>query len=268
MVDFVKIYTHSKEIRNVPFLEFEVRMSTDTGELKSYRVASWKNLKFKSYDNGRLEISGSLHKFRNEGVHNHNEFTPAALRKVINDLSARLPIQAPRCQIVNIEFGLNIPYRNPQKILRSTVGHRNQLFDIRHDGYYRQCRKREIIIKCYNKSEQYGLDEGVFRFELKYIRARGIQKFGISHLVDLLGSHWVAPVCQELLSVWNAITIIEFNKIPSKYQHWKDPYFWSRLTKESRYKQGRRYKQVVGRPLQEEISRLIEAKGHQFTLQV
>lgn len=267
MVDFVKIYTWSKGIRLIEWLDFTTEVSRKTGEASEFEIAKWNNLNLKSYDNGRLEITGSLHKFANSGFHNHDLFSQQRVVLTINHLCQELRLNPVKCNLVNIEFGLNLGFNNPNEVLRSLISHRNEPFNSQHHGYYRECEKDEYYIKCYNKSQQFNLSRGILRFELKFKRSRQISRFGIKTLSDLTSTHWVSPIINELHKVWCELLFVDRSVIKNSDLHLTSQDYWSPLPKKQRQRQYRKYKKRYGVDLQSKVRDRIR-ESHQFILQV
>ena len=105
MIDFVKII-----IKDLPksileankLLDFYDNINIATGEIKTinkagnkispFKKAEYKSLEFKIYESGLITLSGSLHKYWNEGKHNFNDFNLEAVLLVLQDLNTKLDI--------------------------------------------------------------------------------------------------------------------------------------------------------------------------------
>jgi hypothetical protein len=77
MIDYIKTELILPEfnIKSNPLLEKLRDINIDTGEIVgNHCIAQYKNMKFKMYDSGRVFIDGSLHKLKNDGFHNADDF--------------------------------------------------------------------------------------------------------------------------------------------------------------------------------------------------
>lgn len=127
-------------------------------------------------------LEGSLHYFKNHGIHNYNDFKFSEIVEVINDLCSKFDIE-PTSRINNIEFGVNIvlPFEC-NLILENIVSHRGERFTFEKeaDKNYYQCKRPQFIIKIYDKSLQNGLPQNVLRFEIKVLKMQYLQRKGIN----------------------------------------------------------------------------------------
>ena len=112
MIDWIKIIIYNSELvqkvwnnKELIFKSEEKRRFND--EIKDKREKTFNGLTF-TFFNERLEISGSLHKFFNSGVHNTNDFSFQSCIHVVLQLESVLELDLEQCFIVNLEFGLNI----------------------------------------------------------------------------------------------------------------------------------------------------------------
>ena len=72
MIDFIKCIADKISIPQE--LEFHRTVSEQTGEQLNYKIAEIDNMKLKVYDSGLIIVSGSIHKYMNQGRHNSNDF--------------------------------------------------------------------------------------------------------------------------------------------------------------------------------------------------
>ena len=249
MVDFVKVICRDVGfLRDHEYLEtlFKREVNLSTGETKNFESATLQNLKFKLYDSGLLELSGSLHKYWNNGQHNANDFSFSSLLNVLNELKREFGIDLDQCMIQNIEFGLNIrPPVPSNEILESLVVHKAKGFDRRFNGLMKEASYSQYICKYYDKGKQEKLSHECFRYELKYIRSCQLTAFGIKNLADLQQSGWPKLVENELLKHWQNTLLYEptYSQTP-KYE-WQIPCYWSKLPATTRLRQKQQFKRVM-----------------------
>jgi hypothetical protein len=88
------------------------------------------NLEFKLFPSGRIQISGSLHKYWNNGYHNYNAFNLNHVLEVIKDLEMKFGIDPFNMRLENLEFGVNISLTyNPNVLLDNLVSFKKRSFD-------------------------------------------------------------------------------------------------------------------------------------------
>jgi hypothetical protein len=105
LIDFIKIII--KELNPAileanPLLNFFDNINLSTGEIKTtnrtgqqiipFKYASDNGLEFKIYDTGLITLSGSLHKYWNQGAHNYNDFDLGSFLGVLRDLKYKFNI--------------------------------------------------------------------------------------------------------------------------------------------------------------------------------
>ncbi len=219
LYDFIKI--KGKEIKranilNNTLLPFVTKNVSDDGEVfkshktdengkpiyrKPYRKAEYNSLSF-SYSNlenpQTFYLAGSLHKYFNRGIHNHNDFKKEDIDYVLRDLKDKFEIDLKACKVENLEIGVNIILPNglnAREIINGCLFHARKKFITKKDdqwGQYIQCEHSQYIVKIYDKGLQYrklghDITDEVLRYEIKFIKNEIINaKTGINTLGDLL----------------------------------------------------------------------------------
>jgi hypothetical protein len=241
MIDFVKIKlkdTDPEILLNNPLLVFRQEFIVETGELLNKRIAEYRGMKFYIHVTGTIIISGSLHKFMNNGRHNHNDFKRSQLTNVINEFCSIFNLYSGNCTLINLEVGANVTPPIPTKeLLKYLFMHfRNEYrFADINKGTYKQVTYSEYLLKAYDKSAQYSLDIETFRFEIKMMGSRMINRNGVRTLDDLYNKLKLEKLGNLLLDKWResllydpAITNELFinSKEHEKYVQWGNPVFW------------------------------------------
>lgn len=247
MIDFVKIIVEDfngnvlKDDSPLTGLFHKV-YNEDTGELMKSSIAIFNDLKFVVFDNGTTVLKGSLHKFSNNGLHNHDDFTYSRLVKTLNMLSKNFGLSLDKCKLQNLEVGLNIdPLIDTGKLLDNIIMHKRKEFKDVYvkGGDYRQAEHTAYYLKAYDKALQHQLSENIFRWEIKMMRNELIKKQGIQNISDLLIKNNLKRLLKDLISKWketlvldstiqiNDLTGIEFTKL----QSWRYTDYWIRLRK-------------------------------------
>ena len=255
MLDFLKIVIYDdilcSLIWNNELLEYDSeetrRISHD--ELRNTIKKKFKNLKFIKLHN-RLEITGSLHYYFNNGIHNANDFTVNDCINTIKNLEQILELELNKCFVVNLEFGVNvIPCSSIKEVIPSIEFHgRNGFRYLPELKYAKQSasfnKDSKVnwykIIKAYAKGLQefdgkYYCDGNAFRFEVKSKKSRYINNLGIKTLADLLDYSIYQTLALEIKREWNEVLVldqqIKLNQNEAKYSN---PKFWERILNDYR----------------------------------
>jgi hypothetical protein len=232
-----------------PLLDFYDNINLSTSEIKTtnrhgQRIEPFKNalyngLEFKIYDNGTITVSGSLHKYWNNGAHNYNDFDFNAFTAVLNDLKSKFNIELENCIIKCLEVGINIiPPIPTNQILDYCFLHKTKPFEYKFnsdEGKYKQVQHSQYIIKIYNKALHYTtkdfmIEGEIMRFEIKYTKMQKLNERGIYNLKDLF-EYGLQNFKVEVLTEFNNIlfydnTIKSESKLLVKY---KNPLYWIEL---------------------------------------
>jgi hypothetical protein len=230
LIDFIKII-----VRNInpsileanPLLEFYDNVNLSTGQLKTTnrngnkvtpsKNGSFNGLEFKIFDTGTITLSGSLHKYWNNGAHNYNDFNIQAVKWVLNDLKEKFDIEPENCILKCLEIGINvIPPIPTNEILDYSLLHKTLPFEYQKnsdEGKYKQAQHSQYIVKLYNKalhylSKGFKISDEIMRFEIKYTKMQKLNEKGIFNLNDLL-KHGLHNFKSELLKEWQNVLFFD-----------------------------------------------------------
>ena len=263
MIDYIKIVVIDrlliKRIWHNKNLIFHSDMQRLVGdEIRQYSKKKFLGLTFTLFAE-RLEITGSLHKYFNNGVHNANDFSALNCIEVVKELEKTFDLILRECRIVNIEFGLNIIPSEDVKLLIERIKYhgRNEFRSIPDLQYAKQAgsfnshnKLNEYkYIKAYAKGLQrfdglaYG-DYNTFRFEVKSKQAKYINRLGIYTLKDLTNPFVYEKLALELLKELNEVLILDKNLPESDNRIFKYTFadFWENRLSEHRNKFSRNKK--------------------------
>ncbi len=226
LIDFIKIIIkelHPSILEANPLLDFFDTINLTTGELKTKnrngnkvtpsKNASYKGLEFKIYDTGTIMLSGSLHKYWNNGAHNYNDFNIKAILWVLGDLKIKFGIEPEQCILKCLEIGINIiPPIHTNEIIDNCFLHKTKSFEHKHnsdEGNYKQWEHSQYIIKLYNKALHYirkgfEIDIEIMRFEIKYTKMQKLNERGIFTIRDLI-NYGPQNFKSDLLNEWQSI---------------------------------------------------------------
>lgn len=246
MIDFVKVRINDKgfaeRLRENPNFDFVGRINPDTGEQKDgSRAADFKNLKIVLYPSGMVEVTGSLHKFANNGAHNYDSFTYQRLVQTIGDIMTLLETSPDRVSLHNVEFGVNISLdTSPSRFLDNILNYRFKLPEMRMfngKGYLLQWVQQNYIVKVYDKKHQYQLDTNVLRFEVKTMAMVHLAGVEVRTLADLLDIAKLRRLGVELCETYKGLIIgekLDTGQMsrPERrvYEQGMNPNFWRDMT--------------------------------------
>ncbi len=187
MFDFVKTNIRNitpGDLINNPLLNFNITVDCE-GVIKN-RIAEYNNLKFKIIDENYININGSVHKYFNGGIHNHNDFTISNFLEVCSDLSIKFDLNPFLTHLHNLEFGVNVilPF-NTNDVLNSIISYKGKEYEIERfngKGYLIRFTFDHYDLKIYNKGFQYQQDKNILRFEIKVKKMEYFKKRKINIL--------------------------------------------------------------------------------------
>ena len=262
MIDFVKIVLRNRtlindvwENDNLIFHSDQVRRVKD--EIRNYRKKSFSGLIFTLYED-KLEITGSLHKYFNNGIHNTNDFSFVDCIRIIYELESVFGLNLNECQVVNLEFGLNIiPMESVENVVVWLKFHERNEFRYYPDlqyakqaGRFRDGRTNTYkVLKAYAKGKQpfdnitYG-DTNTFRLEVRSKQSKYINRLGVFTLNDLINSSIYKRLGTELLKEWNNVIILDKNLYGNndKFDKYLSQDFWENCLNGDRNKLSRQRK--------------------------
>lgn len=280
MIDFVKVRINDKgfaeRLRQNPNFDFMGKINPDTGEQKDgSRAAECKNLKIVLYPSGMVEVTGSLHKFANDGAHNYDSFTYQRLVQTIGDIMTLLETSPDRVSLHNVEFGVNILLdTSPSRFLDTILNYRFKPAEVRKfngKGYLLQWVQQNYIVKVYDKKHQYRIDTNVLRFEVKTMAMVHLAEVEVRTLADLLDVSKLRLMGVKLCETYRGLMIGE--KLDTAqmsrperrvYEQGMNPNFWRDITdRKQRNYYRERFEQVIekyGLGIRETVGRLIAEK--------
>ena len=137
---------------------------------------------------GRIEFSGSLHKYWNSGEQNHNDFDFKAYLSVLEKLERDFFIRPENLRLIQVEYGFNItPPIETNLVLNGLLLLGNKEFahkiNSRRGNFY-SCERQRYEFKVYNKSLQFDLPYEVLRIEVKQKNWSEYRLKGLNTLED------------------------------------------------------------------------------------
>ncbi len=220
-IDFLKCKILDEELINHvwenPLLEFESKYEKRYDDV-IYEVVTRKfeNLFFVKYQN-RLEISGSIHYFFNDGIHNANDFYIENCIKTINHIRDIFNLDLEKCLLINLEYGVNILPSIPiSELMLNLIYHEKNPFirSMEYDEYRIAGNSTYKKAKAYNKGVQFPqyCNPNTFRFEIKTGQAKFIKRLGLLSLKDLTDAGNYNALIISLLKEWDNILLFDKSK--------------------------------------------------------
>ena len=194
MYDYLKMWIEYKEdidsLLSHSLLSFTGLYKTDTGEVIEYpKVADWGGFEFKQFSQTRIQITGSLHKYWNNGT-NENDFTLDNVISAIDRICKQFGIDARRVTIHNLEYGVNINSSfSSSEIIEDIICFKNVRPSWPYEGndnqfYFIEFKKGNNYLKVYDKGKQYQT-VNTLRIEVKSMRSAELKQSGAITLNDL-----------------------------------------------------------------------------------
>ncbi|WP_282073947.1 hypothetical protein [Polaribacter atrinae] len=191
-------------------------------EVRNVEVRNYKNLIFKKFYN-RLEISGSIHYFFNNGLHNANDFNIIDCINTFKELIEYFKIKPKLFKVIGLEYGYNIqPIKEVNNILNSLrfYGRKKIVESLVYKNLYVSGTKHKTV-KIYNKYQDCPLysKPNTFRFEVKTNEKDFVIKLGIKTLEDLLNFNIYKRLSESILKEWQTIILFDFDLVEFKENH-------------------------------------------------
>ena len=198
-------------------------------EIKEKETKRYKNLYFIKHQN-RLEVSGSIHYFYNDGLHNADDFYIEYCISAIIKIQNIFNIDLNKCQLINLEYGVNInPIINVTELIQSLIYHEKRQFTRPTTYFNFKLAGNEAYkqIKAYDKSVQFPQEcENTFRFEVRSRQSKFIQSLGLFTLQDLTNISNYDVLIASILKEWDNVLLFDLSKdIDTKFfntSFWED----------------------------------------------
>ena len=237
MIDFVKIKITDEALINQVWsneiLEYDGKSEKRfNDELKELVKKKYKNLYFTKYQD-RIEISGSLHYFFNNGIHNSNDFSVKDCINTIMQIRDLFMLDLEKCKLINLEYGVNIISSiDVEDLVHNMMYHEKRQFNRPTKHFYYKIAGNEAYkhVKAYNKSVQFpNLCNNTFRFEVKSKQSKYINSLDLFTLSDLAVTGTYNRLMEELIKEWDNVLLFDLSKnIDKKYLN---TYFWEDILK-------------------------------------
>lgn len=264
MYDYLKMWIDNKKdidsLLSHSLLSFTGMYKTDTGEVIEYpKFASWGGFEFKQFSQTRIQITGSLHKYWNNGT-NENDFTLGDVISAIDRFCKVFSVDARRATIHNLEFGVNIsPSISASEIIEDIICFKNVRPSWPYEGndnqfYFVEFKKGNNYLKVYDKGKQYKTSN-ILRIEVKSMRSAELKQSGATTLNDLKSKRVFKVLGRKLMQFASNIVFndssIEFCRLNKKdglfYREMTNPRKWILKGRKTttQYRKERKFIQIV-----------------------
>lgn len=195
-------------------------------------------------------LRGSLHKFKNKGEHNADDFKMSDLMNVFNTLYQEMGLNPDITPLNGFEFGINVKLTtNPNNVLDRLILYKSDSGINKKN--YREFEFGNYSFKIYNKSEQTKVEqyqsENILRVEIKVRKMVYIKKYGLNCRVlsDLLSVEvWkrLEIVLIQMITdcLFVDFTVQEIERLSKneyiQYLKYVNPSYWVNLQKKDRKK--------------------------------
>ena len=196
-------------------------------EIKEKQTKKYKNLYFTKYQN-RLEISGSIHYFFNDELHNADDFYIEYCINAIVQIEKIFNLDLNKCYLINLEYGVNInPIIKVTDLIHNLIYHEKRQFvrTTTHFDYKQAGNDAYKQVKGYDKSVQFPHEcENTFRFEVRSRQSKFIKSLGLFTLNDLTNINNYNNLINSLLKEWDSVLL--FDKSKSIDDKFFNTHFW------------------------------------------
>lgn len=263
MLDGINIVCHaldprkwfeSPELLGVDGFPLEVMESTGV-ILEKPRKAKYKGLTFSvspSKSGGvRCWVDGSIHKYKNDGLYNYDRFAFTDIRNVVAEMQKCFCIDPSKAYLHGLEIGVNLGYSSNSQVIRvikSAIVHKDKAYSwpprSRING--KMCSRGEYEVKIYHKGNESGIEKPILRLEVKVLKMRFLDAYGLETLADLLNTGKVYALVEVLFDALKHTVFIdpyaELNFLNQRerlvLETFRQPERWAGLDREKR--RGRR----------------------------
>lgn len=221
-----------------------------------------KGLYLKHIKDEFYKARGSLHKYKNNGLHNADNFYLSELINVLNQLFHEIGLRPHLTTINAFEFGVDINLKfDPDFVLDHIIWFKDAIVN-RKDNYL-EFKQQYVTLKIYNKSKEKGVpepfkSENILRIEIK-INKREFFKlesttFYCKVLTDLLDITVLEQLEKLLIESFKKCIIFDFTKEEEnllsekekdKYKDYKNPLYWKQLYKETKENRNKRSRELA-----------------------
>ncbi len=257
MIDFIQIKFVHKYFDDW-FYPIKSEFKEIPTKRDKYFVKRYKNLVVEVYPKSKtIKVEGSLHRYFNDGTHNHNDFDRVALYDTIVEVCQILNTAPQNANIHGIEFGINVrtPF-NPSFVLEQLLSLNTETAK-KDQVYFFDFYEFDFThykLKIYNKSQQYKLDFDLLRVELHIKKMQWLASKGslLKTLEDLQQLNHLQKLGEILINCFDEIIIAEpletstmTAKDAQQYEQLIRRNNWNNLNPKQRLRQREKFERII-----------------------
>lgn len=208
-----------------------------------------KGLRIRPIKDNFYSVRGSYHKYKNDGLHNADDYTLSDFKNTLNQLFDEFDLNPDIAPLNGFEFGVNIKLpTNPNIALNRLILHKTEIGNRQKD--YKEFEYTNHSFKFYNKSGLTKIEPyqsgNILRIEIRVEKMEFIRNqkhVYLTRISDLLDVAVWERLEQILIETINDCLIIDFSKKEIsllstdnhiQYLQYANPLFWERLYSETR----------------------------------
>jgi len=182
------------------------------------KTAKYKGMIVELYPN-RCYVRGSLHKYKNNGLNNENDFFLLEFISALNDLATSINFNPETTQFYTLEFGVNVelPF-DAQKFIDSIVYCGGGNYSRSEIGVTITFSEWDIKIYLKEKKSEHTASNNLLRYEISINKTRRLKKITGGNEVHFVLSDLANPLIwrsfgDELLNVFDDIIVVDRDSI-------------------------------------------------------
>lgn len=234
-----------------------IRVVANSDKLNCYKMIDCgmniKNLAFNKYC-----LRGSIHKFKNNGEHNVDDFTFSDYKRTHLKFVSKYGLDIDTLRLTSFEFGLNVELPYPVDWFLNSVVKHNSKFPYRSSNYL-EFKYGQYVLKLYDKSQIRPKDKdfgkNILRVEIKVKQKDFLTNKGLTGINDLIALDDVLvwnTLYKILVKTFDRLTIIGVDFVSNKpslkrtvYQY-QNPNTWNQVKNRNlRYKMNEKVKALM-----------------------
>jgi len=266
-IDFIKCLVIGLDIDYFKQNMYLVERESKKENKSKYLFYESQNIKIKCFvESGRIELSGSIHKYFYNGLQNYEVFTHQNYLDALERLKMDFGVTPENLRILQIEYGVNIKPPIKTKLildnlfLYKTTQIENKIRDKRK-SHYNQFRLSKFIIKIYDKKIQYGLKDDLIRIEIKHTDWYKYRNENNIITLNDFNNHDKTIFVNNLIQKWNDIVFYDPTIITNdKWNKYSNENFWCNVSRKQLSKHRQRLKELIrtqSQNIKSQISNLI-----------
>lgn len=179
----------------------------------------------------RCYIRGSIHKFKNEGIHNADLFTYQDFVISTSKLATELRIGIEDLDIIRFEIGINIPLSLPTHEYINCISEINNIIPTERKKKSILLKYTQYNVKIYSKSSIYRevKNNNIIRVEIAYKKKQKITQdiWKLHTLKDLLNINLWTKISEILIKLISRIVFFDFSEMKNiKFQKKEERVFY------------------------------------------